>query len=224
MKTHDAILAGLLMAAASLTASAAADKDKEKGKSYDSPQAVFDAAQAANKKDDYKTLIDCLSPAAQKQMASSMAFGALNQQSAAQGNDKFKEQFKPIIAALEKHGLGFDVAKKIKIDDLSPDGIKKATSDVGALIKDPAAFAADLMEAYSKTEGFNAKPPKDAPEPKLADVKIDGDKAKGVIAVTIEGNDVKQPVEFVKIDGGWKLAPQPEPAGGGKDKDKDKDK
>jgi hypothetical protein len=222
MKTHDALLAGLLMAAASLTASAA-DKDKEKGKSYDSPQAVFDAAVAAQKKDDYKTFIGCLSPDAVKQLASTLAYGALHQQSAAQTNDKIKEEFKPVLAALDKNGLTYEVTKKIKLEDASPEGIKKGAVAVSALIKDPAAVAADLMEAYAKADPSRKKP-EDQPEPKLADMKIDGDKAKGMVVVTIEGNEVKQPVEFVKVDGGWKLAPQPEPADGGKDKDKPKDK
>ena len=190
---------------------------KESGKSFDSPQAVFDAAQAARDKNEFKTFVDCLAPEAQKQFASSLAFGALNQQSAAQGDAKLKEQFKLILAVLDKNGLTYDVTKKIEIDP-NPEGVAKARRAVGALIKEPTAFAADMMEAYSKTEPFNQKPPGDPPVPKLADVKIDGDKATGTVVVSFNNMEVRQPTEFVKVGGGWKIAPMAELPPPAKDK------
>ena len=61
MKTYMAALAALLTAVAALAADPKADADK----SYDTPQAVFDAASAAQKKGAFKTFAACLSPEAQ---------------------------------------------------------------------------------------------------------------------------------------------------------------
>ncbi len=195
---------------AGLTLRAADKPDQPAGKTYDSPQAVFDAAQAAQDKDDYKSFVNCLSPEDQKQMASRLAFLGMVQQPAAQTDEKLRDQFKNVLAVMDKHGLGYDVTQKIK-PEKTPEGAAKAQREVGALIKDPAAFDADMMEALSKTEPFTHKPPAGQVVPKLTDVKIDGDKATGTVVVTLNGMDRKSPIEFVKVDGGWKLAPPPEP-------------
>jgi hypothetical protein len=204
MRTHHAALAGLLLGTLTLAARGQADK------TYPTPQAVFEAATAAQKKDDFKTLVACFAPEAQKQMAAGLAFTALGQQVAARNDEKLRKQFKAILDALDKHGLTDEVTKKIKPPADAKEA-EKVQREVQGLIKDPAALAVDLMTAYSKTEPFNRKPP-DMPEPKLTDVKIDGDKARGTVVVKVMGQEAKTPADFVKVGGGWKFAPAPQPA------------
>jgi hypothetical protein len=184
------------------------------GKGSDSPQAVFETATSAQKKEDFKTYTACLSPEAQKQQAADLAFGALSQQQAAHGpmGEKYREQFKLILAVLDKHGLTYDVTKKFKTDLTDPKAIQQTRRELEGLIKDPGAFAADMMEAYAKTQSLHqGKLPQI--EYKLTDVKVQGDKATGVAVMTMEGKEQKQPVGFVKVGGSWKIAPEPEALG-----------
>lgn len=178
---------------------------------YNTPQAVFDAAQSAQKKEDFKTFVGCLAPEAQKEMAAGLAFGGLNQQAAARADEKLRTQYKPILDTLDKHGLTDEVGKKVNLKPASPQEGEKVQRELLGLIKDPAAFAVDMMTAYSKTEPFNRKPP-DMPTPELTDVKVDGDKARGTVLVKAQGREFRQPIAFVKVGGSWKLAPQPQPA------------
>jgi len=202
---------GVLLFAVLAPAAGAQGERRDAGAAYNSPQAVFDAAQAAQKKDDYKTFVACFTPEAQKDMAAGLAFHALTQQAAARNDEKLRTQLKPILDALTKNGLTDEVGKKVKLNPASPQEAEKVQKEVQGLIKDPAAFAVDLMTAYSRTEPFNRKPP-DMPTPQLTDVKVDGDKARGTIVVKVQGQELKQPAEFAKVGGSWKLAPQPQPA------------
>jgi hypothetical protein len=205
MKTHHSALVGLLLVALPPAAHAQADKG------YPTPQAVFEAATAAQKKEDFKTFVACFVPEAQKQMAASLAFGAVNQRAATRNDERLRKQYKLILDALEKHGLTDEATKKVNLKPVNQKEAENAQRELQGLIKSPAPFAADLLTAYSKTEPFNRKPP-EVPEPKLTDVKIDGDKARGTIVAKLGGQEAKQPAEFVKVGGGWKIAPAPQPA------------
>ncbi len=210
MRTYQPALGLLLLAILAPAAGAQAER-RDAGAAYNSPQAAFEAAQAAQKKDDFKTFVACFTPEAQKEMAAGLAFGALQQQAAARSDEKLRTQFKAILDVLNKYGLTDEVGKKIKLNPASQDEAVKLQKEIQGLIKDPAAFDVDLMTAYSKTEPFNRKPP-DMPMPQLTDVKIDGDKARGTIVVKVQGQELRQPAEFAKVGGGWKLAPAPQPA------------
>jgi hypothetical protein len=197
---------------------AGADADRPKGEVvvYKTPQAVFEAAFAAQKKGDDRTFIGCLAPWTQRKMAAAVAFSGLHQQFAAQGpkGEKYKEQFKMILAVLDKHGLSHDVTKKFE-GRLGKEKEQEAIiRELGGLIKEPVAFFGDLQEAYSRTEPFNRKRDLPAVEAKLTDVKIDGDKATGTAILKVDGKEVKHPADFIKVGGGWRLAPEREPAGG----------
>src|SRR5579872_1879551 len=130
MRTHHPALAGLLLITLAFDARAQAD-------TYATPQAVFDAAQAAQKKQDFKTLVGCFTPEAQKGMAAGLAFGALNQQAAARGDEKLRKQFKLILDALDKHGLTEEAAKKVNLKPADAKEAEKAQQQVQGLIKDP---------------------------------------------------------------------------------------
>jgi hypothetical protein len=178
---------------------------------YATPQALFDAVVAAEKKKDFKTLVDSLTPEALNEMASQMAVFGMMQQAApkAPGKDKDKPQDKPspVLAVMDKHGLSSEVTKKIKVD-FTPEGMEKAQREVGKLIKEPAAFTTDMLAASEQKDGPK-KPPAQEEDPKLTDLKVNGDKATGTVVRKVAGKEVKEPVEFVKVGGGWKLNPRP---------------
>jgi hypothetical protein len=217
MKIHYPALGALLLVA--LAPAADAQDEKSAGQTYATPQAVWDAAQAAQKKQEFTKFVNCFAPQAQKEMAIGLAFSALSQQAAARGDEKLRTQFKAILDALNKHGLTDEVGKKVNLRPGDAKEAEKVHAELAGLIKNPAGVAADLMNAYSKTEPFNRKPP-EGPTPQLTDVKIDGDKAKGTTVVKVGEREVRLPAEFVKVGGGWKLSPQPQqappprPAGG----------
>lgn len=210
MKIHCPALGALFLAA--LAPAAGADEKKQAGATYATPQAVFDAAQAAQKKQDFATFVGCFAPPAQKEMAIGLAFTALAQQAMARGDEKLRTQFKLILDALNKHGLSDEVGKKVKLNPADPKEAQKVHDELAGLIKDPAGLAADLMTAYSKTEPFNRKPPEAPPTPQLLDVKIDGDKARGTTAIKIGDRELRSPAEFVKVGGSWRFAPPTQPA------------
>jgi hypothetical protein len=202
---------GALLLASLAPAAGAQGERRDAGAAYNSPQAVFEAAQAAQKKDDFKTFVACFTAEAQKDMAAGMAFQALQQQATARNDEKLRTAYKAILDVLNKYGLTDEVGKKMKLRPASPQEAEKLQKEIQGLIKDPANFAVDLLTAYSKTEPFNQKPP-DEPTPQLTDVKVDGDKARGTVVVKAQGREFRQPVEFVKLGGNWKWAPQPQPA------------
>ena len=171
-------------------------------------QAVFEGFLAAQKKGDVKAFMSFLTPEGQMQTAASQTYGALNQQSVAQGDGpdakKYREEFKHILAALDKNGLTYEVTKKIKLD-LSPEGHKNGTREVAALIKDPVTLFVDLDDAYSKTKGFPSMASAPPPPMTLTDVHVNGDTATGVLVIKAEGQEMKQPMKFVRVGGTWKI-------------------
>lgn len=193
-----------LLAAACLPARAR-DDDPEppsRTKSYKTPQAVFDAQVVALQKRDYRTLIDCVAPASHKEMAGLMAYGFL--MSRKQGGDEAAKLIKPLAEVMDRHGLTDKATRDIKTDDQ-----EAAVKALSKLIKKPTAFAVDLTAALFKM--MEAQPGAAA---KLAEVKyklegleISGDRATASAVASLDGNEFKQRVKFVKVRGGWKLLP-----------------
>ena len=48
-----------------------------------------------------------------------------------------------------------------------------------------------------------------APDARLADVEISGDRATAALVETRDGQETSEPIEFRKIDGRWKIAALP---------------
>lgn len=205
MQARMMTLAALLLPALALAVAAQKDKGKAKEKAYDTPQEVFTAAFNAVSRKDIKTFVTCYSPEAQKEMAGDEALGGLRFREILQrkGNEKFLEKFKPVLAVLDRHGLTEKATK-----DLNELDRAKASAAALKLIKDPAAFLVDYMEARVKA---NPGGEEEDLKPKLADVKVEGNKAKGMLVVTIDGRESKVPMEFVKAGAGWKIGPRPKP-------------
>jgi hypothetical protein len=216
--------AALLLAALAVTAGAQKDKDEKKAKLYKTPQEVFDAAEAAEAKKDSKTMAACLAPASQKEFAALLAVIAVEKRRAAKDekDEKKREalakEAKPANEILDKHGLTEKATKDVRFAD-TPKENKQVRKTLDELIKKPEAFLAEMLAVSDFLGGDKDK------KSKLTDVKIDGDKATGTVVTEgkDKGKERKEPVGFVKINGGWRILLSSE--GDGKEsKDKDKDK
>lgn len=199
-----ATLAGLVLA---LALSASAQKDS--AKAYKTPQEVFDAHQAAEEKDDHRTLLGCLTADAQKDTAVTLgaSFAAGRSMLEESGEEQVKKALaavKPIYDVLDKHGLTVKVTKGLESKD-AKERAKARKAALGAL-KDPGKFLTELFAAASKAK--MARYRGDAPKTKLTDVKVSGDKATGTLERTSVGRDsqqkvTKEAVKFVKKGDGW---------------------
>jgi histone H3/H4 len=203
----------LALVCLSLVALAAAQKDKEKPKPtvYKTPQEVFDAAEKAWAKSDWKAYFACYTPRLQRELAAGGAEQICQgrAQLLAKDDEKSKKSLKegkPILDVLDKHGLTARAFDKIAKDAGKDE--EKARKALLALVKDHAAFLADLAEAVTKLTGKSRV----EDEKKLTDVKIDGDKATGAVTTTTtiqaKGEEDrkfvnKSTMAFAKVNGGW---------------------
>lgn len=224
MLTRLTALCGLALAVLALASTAQEVEPPTKVKIYKTPQAVYDAFWGALKKKDFKTAIDCLAPDSLKQAAVDLAFQGVREREggfrpvpkdAKDGGEKMKpdEKMKPVFEVLDKHGLTEKVTKDIPRTPFGR-GSKKARADMAALIKKPEAFTLDMLKALDKARPGMIGGGGDRSQ-KLEDVKIEGDKAKGNVVHTFEfkdkdkvgKNEFKQAIEFVKVNGGWRVDP-----------------
>jgi hypothetical protein len=177
------------------------------------PEAVWEAVKAANASRNHRAFIEGFSPASQKDMAARQAYHLLSVRDVDGGSEKrtaeLRAEYKPIIDALDKHGLTAEATKSINTlagRDLEDKNIEK----LAALIKDPAGLWADLKTAYAKRPGKRDEPSTEF-EGKLTNVKINGDKATAVLVQSGPDGVFKAPVVFIKVSGKWKLAPELRP-------------
>jgi hypothetical protein len=206
MMPRSVVFGGLLFASLALLAAGA--PVSEKGKSYNSPEAVFKAAQGFAKKKDFKGFLGCMTEDSQKLvtgqliMTGSMikAFAGLDP------SGKAAEMVKPIDKVFSKHGLTDEALKKIK-SAKDPKQAGKTMRAAAELVKSRADFCSDLIAALDKANPKGAQP---FAEGTLKDVKIDGDKAKATIVMKAGEKERTEPIEFAKVGGGWKLV-MPEP-------------
>jgi len=214
------VLAGLVLAV--LAVSAPAQKDKEKAKVYKTPQEVFDAHVAAEKKGDFKTLASTLAPVAQKEFGAVIAieFAAGRAELKASKEEKDKQVYqilKPTFDVLDKHGLTEKATKDVKKSKDAKER-EKSKKVIEGLVKDHEAFLADMLSALDKLGG-NPKT-----EDKLTELKVDGDKATGVVVSTydekLKKKPKKEPVSFVKINDSWRIIPSMKEEDDEKPKDK----
>jgi hypothetical protein len=181
-------------------------KDGPKGPVYKTPQECFDAYAAADENFDFKKYIACLALQAQQKMAAEFALGMLNRpEPRDEASRKHAEMFKPVVDALHRHGLTEKATQGIK-DSKDPTERQKAEKAVLALIKDPEAFLVDIQAAMDRALGGNSG--KKAYKQKLTDLKIEGDRASGIIVMTTKFSQEKQSVTFVKSYHGWRILDQ----------------
>lgn len=229
-----AILGGLLAALTSLPLAVNAfdkDKDKPRAKVFQTPQEAFDAYVAAEQKDDYKAMLRVMAPQAQKEAAAMLGivFGA-ERMALEEAKDKEKDKakvtnarlraFELIFAVMESHDLTTKVLAEVK-NSKDPKEREKSKKAILAAVKDPERFAAEMLTALARL------PRGQKPTSKVElgkDLKIDGDNARGTLVRTLKDSKetvTREPVEFVKIDGGWRIVPAMDFDRSEKSKDKD---
>ncbi|WP_182870992.1 hypothetical protein [Stieleria mannarensis] len=164
---------------------------------FETPDAVTKAFAEAAKNNDWKSAIEMITPESQEMIVTGMVMQAsfMTMEDEAKG--------KELKALMERHGLD-----EASMSDEGP-GIGEEP-DVNRLVDDLPAFVADLAAWIAKHDTDSSNPFASIGD--VTDVKIDGDAATGKLATEMG----KQPVEFRKIDGGWKLhlamGPPPEPS------------
>ncbi len=188
----------------------------DKSKTYDSPQAAFDAATAAATKEDWGTFMSCLTDDSQDKFTFGVAFGAMFVKGfAGMDKEKGKDVAKAIVDAIAKHGvteahldqLANDRANKKLAPPEERDLVRKLVQP----INDKAGFVADMLAAMKKAGN---KQSTEAMGGDLKDVKVEGDKAAGTVVRKKGGKDTQEPIEFRKVDGGWKIELPDKPLGG----------
>lgn len=216
MNVRAVILGGLLFAAVALPVGA---QKKDQERVYKTPRAVFDAFLAATNKRDAAAFVSCLSPDGLKDMAGGRAVAGIGLRLQAAKDEKAAKRLAGLFAVLDRHGLTEKATRGITPGRTRKEH-EKASEAALELIKDPAAFLADLLvedDKLSKGKGEKL-------EAKLTELKVDGDKARGIVVIKDPDRERKTPFEFVKVGDGWKLNPRPKETDTAKDKPKEKGK
>jgi hypothetical protein len=180
---------------------------------YATPQEVFDASLLASLKGDHDTYIRCLSPRVQYEMAGRMALSGLdlsiNQaRRTAKEAEFWKKHDQPKYDAMAKHGLTEEVLKATRYGN-TEDRVERVKRSLLSHVKNVGAFLVDCQNAQDKVEGADYRLRLED-RPRLGEVKIEGDKAKGELVYKRMDKEQKVPIEFLKVRAGWRLVPLPD--------------
>lgn len=187
---------------------------------YETPEACFAGAKEAVKNKDPLAFCRCITPESQDSLAGAMVVmgGMMKMMSgmASMGGpeavEKANEQFGPINAVLEKHGVDEDVLKKAaQLVQQTPD--PKALQSAADAVSNKPVFIAEMigaMEGLSQGPSFAEKMSEEYAGD-LKDLKIEGDTATAKTGGTAGG----QEIEFRKIDQGWLIHIDPTKLSGG---------
>lgn len=186
------------------------ETEKASSGSNATPQAVWEAMTAANTARDHKAFMAAFSPAFQKSETARAAYSGLGMRNRIGGSPKrdaeIKAENKPILDALDKHGLTAEATKGLKLN-VGRDDDEKNIKTLAGMIKDPAPLWAELQAGFAKLPGYRDEPSRQF-EGKRTDVKIDGDKATGLLVQMAGREEYKVRIVFIKVEGQWKIAPE----------------
>lgn len=181
-------------------------KPAEAKDGFDSPKAVVDAMMKLQKEKENPTLMDAMvfmAPPMRQKMAFSMFFMGGMMSGFEQDEKKKAEMEKAFQDILSKHKVPEKVEglEEGKMQEVMEDE-KKLAEVAGKLFKDTdvLAFLEDMSEWQAK---YTDEKGQDGMGPKITgvkDIKIEGDKATGVMEQ--EGGKTEK-MQFVKIDGRW---------------------
>jgi hypothetical protein len=181
---------------------------------YGSPEAVFAAATQAAEREDWRSFCGCLTPPSRDALASSMihnvshiatarSFASASGIGAGQAVDA---KIQPILDVLQRHRLDDETVKRMA----SELPWMPTTSDVAKMdqalapIRDRNGFIADMIAALRQVDNRPGPTPF-AAQSELTEVKIDGDRATGMVVSTDSGLGGKQSIAFQRSGGGWKI-------------------
>ena len=171
---------------------------------YASPKAVFDAAVKAEKKGDYKTFMSLYDTRSKNLTTGKLvASGAMFKHYIhSKEGAKFKAKAPELDKLLTKYGIGREAIAKA-----APGGKpgklpnEKTLIELGKLVKDQGGFAQEIIP-FVESLGLTKK---DDSGGELKDLEIAGDKATGVKVKKVDGKEVREPIEFVKVGRSWRL-------------------
>jgi hypothetical protein len=201
--------AGGLLLLAAVAVAAAGDRQPV----YRTPQEVFDAAKKALQKEDWKTFCGTLTNDSRDMFAFPMVMLPVMMKGFAkffpeEKRKEFLAKLKPLEEVLAKHGLTEEALNKMELAKPAGKGLdamKEALGKLLAPVKDRCAFFADMMKAFQKMDDKKGKGGVILRDGELKDVKIEGDKAKGVFVRQEGGKEQRDPIQFARVDGSWRI-------------------
>ncbi len=185
---------------------------------FKSPEEVFQAAQQATAKSDWKTFISFLAPESQNHFAGMMlVLGAVSKDVVEAPPElaptaelkRVKDQIDKIFLT---HGLSDETLKKMAADNEFP-SLKKAPgpeglSKLASRVKDPAGFAGEMMVILAPVLGKHSlhKEADFLADVSLKGVVIEGGKARGQMVKSVNGKEqFSLPIMFRRISGSWHM-------------------
>jgi hypothetical protein len=184
---------------------------------YASPKAVFDAAMKAEKKGDYKTFMGVYDPKSRRLVTGQLvAMSAMFKlYIASKEGAKFADKAPALDKLLAKHGIGREaIAKAVPGGKPGKMPNEKTLLELAKTVKEPGAFANEVIP-FMEGLGLTKKGGDSGAE--LKNLEVEGNKATGVKVKQVDGKEVREPIEFVKVGRSWHLVAE-------KPKKADKDK
>ena len=158
---------------------------------YSSPQEAFAAAQAAARRKDWRTLINCFDPRDRDAMVSgtimAMAFATLGPAGRAD-----PRKTKEVEAFYEAYGIAA-IVKEGRDGDAMMRRICASLADKDAFIVEGTAWLDRNGHATVGVDGT------------LADVRIEGDRAVGHRRIDVNGEERTDYAVFKRFEGSWRL-------------------
>ncbi len=166
----------------------------------DSPEAVFNTFKTAVSNGDWETASAQLTTESQDMMASGMmmmaAFASISfDEAEAKARE---ESFNELLAS---HGLN-----KEELDSntsFASDDPSAAMAEMLAPVTNKPAFIADMINWIEKNSDDDGGMMEEITSGQLKNVEINGETAKGTIAMTKDGETSEEPIEFRNIGGKW---------------------
>ncbi len=169
-------------------------------------QALFARALEADSKNDDRGFLDCFTPDIQKFDASLLALMSMNYQSAYKNDPQSVAICKPVVEIMDKHGLSYEVMKKLTATLGKPGAEDKSFENLMEAIKDPATLYSELCVPIAKIENVGRKRDPKAPAARLTDLTRSRDTVTGKVVYTENGKEKSGGITILKSNGTWKIS------------------
>ena len=160
-------------------------------KTYDSPSAVFEAAQVASAKRDMEGVMNCLTEESQQTFVEMLVgFFGMMKGFAGLADKALPEPIAKLDKVMKKHGIS--------------DKVLEGMEDESYAVKDKAGLVGDFFKAMNVPKEEELPPLWSSllqPSGKLEDISIDGDTA----VATAVYDDARLMIRFVKIGESWRI-------------------
>lgn len=181
---------------------------------YRSPEAVFTAARQAAEREDWRGFCGCLTPPSRdllvgsmvhnvSQIAAARSFASASGLGAGQAVDA---KVQPILDVLQRHRLDDETVQRMakELPWMPNASDAERVDQTLAPIRDRNGFVADMIAAMRQIDNSPGVKPF-AAQSELTEVKIDGERATGMVVSTADGRESKESIAFQRSGGGWKI-------------------